>query len=142
MPEGDGMKSDKPKSKYMNYVPSGGGRPKLIINEEGKQMIEVLAGYLCTDEEIADTLQVSVDVLTNKNNRQTFAECKKRGVSKGKVSLRRMQFKLAEKNAGMAIFLGKQYLGQSDVVKDKQEYEDDGKLTINYDYGSEDDETD
>ena len=25
-----------------------------------------------------------------------------------------MQFKLAEKNAGMAIWLGKQYLGQSD----------------------------
>ena len=29
--------------------------------------------------------------------------------------LRRSQFKLAEKNAAMAIFLGKQYLGQKDI---------------------------
>ena len=28
--------------------------------------------------------------------------------------MRRSQFKLAEKNAAMAIFLGKQYLGQKD----------------------------
>ena len=28
------------------------------------------------------------------------------------ISLRRSQFKLAEKNATMAIWLGKQYLGQ------------------------------
>lgn len=32
----------------------------------------------------------------------------------GKISLRRAQFELAKKNAAMAIFLGKQYLGQSD----------------------------
>lgn len=36
----------------------------------------------------------------------------KRGV--GKISLRRSQWRLAEKNANMAIFLGKQYLGQKD----------------------------
>lgn len=33
------------------------------------------------------------------------------------MSLRRMQWKLAEKNNSMAIFLGKQYLGQKDVVE-------------------------
>ena len=38
-----------------------------------------------------------------------------------------MQWKLAEKNAAMAIFLGKQYLGQ----KDKIEYTDDGMKAIN-----------
>jgi hypothetical protein len=32
------------------------------------------------------------------------------------MSLRRTQFRLAEKSAAMAIFLGKQYLGQSDNV--------------------------
>lgn len=32
----------------------------------------------------------------------------------GKISLRRAQFKLAEKSAAMAIFLGKNYLGQRD----------------------------
>ena len=32
----------------------------------------------------------------------------------GKISLRRSQFRLAEKNANMAIWLGKQYLEQPD----------------------------
>ena len=32
----------------------------------------------------------------------------------GKVSLRRLQFELAKRNAAMAIFLGKNLLGQSD----------------------------
>ena len=33
------------------------------------------------------------------------------------MSLRRIQYKLAEKNTAMAIFLGKQYLGQRDNVE-------------------------
>ena len=35
----------------------------------------------------------------------------------GKISLRRNQFKIAENNASMAIFLGKQYLGQRDNIE-------------------------
>ena len=42
----------------------------------------------------------------------------KRG--KGKISLRRAQFRLAEHNAAMAIWLGKQYLGQREPESDKQ----------------------
>lgn len=34
----------------------------------------------------------------------------------GKISLRRAQFRLAEKNANMAIWLGKQYLRQTDTI--------------------------
>jgi len=37
----------------------------------------------------------------------------KRGL--GNISLRRSQFRLAEKNAAMGIWLGKQYLGQRDI---------------------------
>lgn len=33
----------------------------------------------------------------------------------GRVSLRRAQFRMAMKNVAMAIFLGKQWLGQTDV---------------------------
>ena len=43
----------------------------------------------------------------------------KRGV--GKISLRRHQWRLAEKNANMAIWLGKQYLGQSDTPEQKED---------------------
>ena len=105
---------EKSKNKYFDYVPSGGGRPKMILNANGKTMIEVLAGFLCTDEEIAATLNTTVDTLLNANNKSTFSECKEKGQCKGKVSLRRMQFRLAEKNATMAIFLGKNLLGQTD----------------------------
>ena len=108
------VEDSESKNKYFDFVPSGGGRPKMILNDNGKTMIEVLAGYLCTDEEIAATLNTSVDTLLNQNNKFTFTECKEKGQCKGKVSLRRMQFRLAEKNATMAIFLGKNLLGQTD----------------------------
>ena len=103
-----------PKSDYMDEHPSGGGRPYLTINDRGKKLIETLAGYMCTDEEIANALETTVDTLTNHRNKETFSECKLKGIGKGKVSLRRMQFRLAEKNATMAIFLGKNVLGQTD----------------------------
>ena len=47
------------------------------------------------------------------NFSEVFKE--KRGL--GKISLRRNQFRLAEKSATMAIWLGKQYLGQKDQVE-------------------------
>lgn len=101
-------------SKYLDKVPSGGGRPKLILNTSGCQMVEKLAGLMCTDEEIASILGTTVDTLHNKNNGKTFSEYKKRGFDSGKASIRRFQFKLAEKNSTMAIWLGKQYLKQKD----------------------------
>jgi hypothetical protein len=44
----------------------------------------------------------------------TFDEVYARFADAGLVSLRRAQFNLAKKSASMAIFLGKNYLGQSD----------------------------
>ena len=44
----------------------------------------------------------------------TYQELYDKHSAKGLVSLRRSQFKLAEKQTGMAIWLGKQYLGQHD----------------------------
>ena len=40
------------------------------------------------------------------------------------MSLRRNQFKLSETNVTMAIFLGKQYLGQSDKIETVNSFED------------------
>ena len=91
------------------------GRKKLILNEAGASAVEKLAGLMCTDEEIASVLGVCVDTLTNKNNNKTFSECKKRGQESGKASFRRWQFDTAKRgNATMQIFLGKNYLGQTD----------------------------
>jgi hypothetical protein len=47
----------------------------------------------------------------------TFADTYKSKSQVGKSSLRRAQWKLAEKNASMAIWLGKQYLEQKDIVE-------------------------
>jgi hypothetical protein len=38
----------------------------------------------------------------------------------GKISLRRMQWQLAEKSPAMAIFLGKNHLGQTDKMEQTQ----------------------
>lgn len=109
-------KKQATENKYLDKVSSNGGRPKLILNAEGVNMAELLSGFMCTEEEIASAMSVSVDTLHNANNSKAFTEALKRGQEKGKASLRRTQFKLAEKNASMAIWLGKQYLQQKDEV--------------------------
>lgn len=91
------------------------GRPQKILNEEGAKAVEKLASMMCTDEEIASVLGVSVDTLLNKRNAKTFTEHKERGRNNGKASLRRMQYKAAEAgNSTMLIWLGKQFLDQTD----------------------------
>jgi hypothetical protein len=85
------------------------GRPKKFVDLE---LVEKLAHIQCTHSEIASTLGVSVDTLTRNRH---FAETYKRGAEGGRKSLRRMQFESANKgNVTMMIWLGKQYLGQSD----------------------------
>ena len=95
-----------------------------------KKQFENLCGLQCTLLEICDFFDVEDDTLNSwckKTYGTTFSEVFKQKRGKGQISLRRMQWKLAEKNPTMAIFLGKQYLGQ----KDKIEYTDDGMKAIN-----------
>lgn len=80
---------------------------------------EGLCSIQCTKEEICAILQVSYSTLLRWCNdtygvdfETIFAE-KREG---GKASLRRMQWKQAEKNPTMAIWLGKQYLKQRDNI--------------------------
>ena len=55
----------------------------------------------------------------------SFADAYERYSAGGKISLRRYQWKMAEHNCSMAIFLGKQYLGQSDQQELKVSKSDD-----------------
>lgn len=89
------------------------GRPKKEIDYD---VVEKLANIQCTQEEIASFLELSVRTLQRDDE---FCRVYKKGQENGRMSLRRMQFKLAEKNTAMAIFLGKQYLGQKDVVENE-----------------------
>lgn len=89
------------------------GRPKFQIDYEA---VRKLASIMCTQQEIASFLGCSTDTLLRDKQ---FCDIYKEGKETGKMSLRRMQWKLAEKSYAMAIFLGKQYLGQKDVVENQ-----------------------
>lgn len=85
------------------------GRPKIEINWEDVRKLSLLQ---CTQNEIASFLGVSVDTLLR---RKEFCELYKKGMEEGRMSLRRLQWKKAQDgNTTMLIWLGKQYLGQSD----------------------------
>lgn len=87
------------------------GRPKKEIDYS---VIEKLANIQCTQEEISSFLGISVRTLQRD---EEFCRIYKKGIENGKMSLRRIQYKLAEKNTTMAIWLGKQYLGQTDKIE-------------------------
>jgi len=92
------------------------GRPKKNIDLE---LVEKLAQIQCTQEEIAEVLGVHRSTLLRN---QDFCDTYKKGIEAGKRSLRRMQWKKAsEGSTTMQIWLGKQYLGQSDQADIRQE---------------------
>lgn len=95
------------------------GAPKKTIDYE---TVEKLSAILCTQEEIANYLDLSVKTLQRD---EEFCRIYKKGIDLGRASLRRIQFKQAETNPTMAIWLGKQILGQ----RDKQEVEHSGEVT-------------
>lgn len=118
------MKKDK---LYVDKVKTK-GRPKLVLNEAGIKTVEKLASIMCTDEEIQYLLEVSLDTLNAPHNKEAFQEAKKKGQSKGKSSLRRWQFKCAEKgNATLLVWLGKQYLDQTDKKAEIQTWVGEGQ---------------
>jgi hypothetical protein len=93
------------------------GRPKKHIDQD---MFEKLCSIFCTKLEIADMFNVSEDTLENwckKTYKDTFSAVYKSKSSAGKRSLRRKQFEVAMGgDRGMLIWLGKNYLGQSDKL--------------------------
>lgn len=89
-------------------------RPKKNID---KDIFENLCKYQCTLEEISGIFNCSADTIERwckRTYKERFMDVYGRFSAYGKVSLRRAQFKLAEKSPAMAIFLGKNYLGQRD----------------------------
>jgi hypothetical protein len=92
------------------------GRPRKEIDWK---LFEDLCSLQCTQSEMASVLKVNQDTLRDKARKmykeQDFSEIYKRYSESGKCSLRRYQFAQAKKNATMAIWLGKQWLGQKDA---------------------------
>jgi hypothetical protein len=78
--------------------------------------LEKLCALHPTDSELASWFNVSTKTIERRKSEPAFAEAMERGRARGKLNLRRIQNKMAENNAAMAIFLGKNLLGQSDQV--------------------------
>lgn len=99
-------------------------RPRIELD---KKQFEKLCAMQCTQEEMCGFFDVdenTINAWCKRTYKKGFSEVfrLKRGV--GKVSLRRSQWKLAETNATMAIWLGKQYLGQTDQPAENIDNED------------------
>ena len=116
-------KEDIKSNPYIKLLPSTGGRPAKTLTQDGWNLVATLSQFFATDEEIAVALsdeneQITEDTLKNEYNKETFLEYKNKGKCKGKTSLRSWQWANAKNgNTTMQIFLGKNYLGQSDRVE-------------------------
>lgn len=82
-------------------------------------LFEQLCAVQCTQSEIASMLKVHVDTLrdrTKEHYNEDYSTIYKKYAENGKCSLRRNQFVLSKSNTAMAIWLGKQWLGQKDTA--------------------------
>jgi AraC-like DNA-binding protein len=82
------------------------GRPKIKMDAE---QVEHLAEFGCTTLEIAKFFKCDESTVRKRYKAEMLS-----GREKMKIKLRQIQFKLAESNAAMSIFLGKNYLAQTD----------------------------
>ena len=104
-----------------------GGRPLYPPVIDWKS-IEAMCQIQCTQEEIASVVGCDLDTLQNRCKKEkncSFSDFHKLKREGGKASLRRTQWQMAKTNPSLAIFLGKNYLKQTD----KQEMEFSGSLT-------------
>jgi hypothetical protein len=93
------------------------------------EKITELASICCTNEEIAQICGFSEDTLM-----RNYAELVKNGKAHTHANLRRRQFEILGTNtpqaATMAIWLGKQILGQSDKTESREER--NMSITVHY----------
>ena len=100
------------------------GQKKQAQEKIDQIQFEKLCGLQCTESEIIGYFQVSKDTLIRwcKETYNTdFATIYEQKKGNGKIALRRYQLQQAEKNPTMAIWLGKQYLGQTDKIVSSNE---------------------
>ena len=102
-------------------------RPRIEIDQT---QFENLCKMQCTLQEIAGWFNCSMDTIERwckRTYKKTFQDVYAEKSKAGLISLRRTQFKIAEHNAAMAIFLGKVYLGQRE---NDQPVNEDGGVRI------------
>jgi len=105
-----------------------GGRPKVKM---GLEEVENLSRLNCTMDEIAAYFNVDVRTVQLRAQREpAFRAAMERGQALGRLSIRRQQIRLMEQgNATMAVWLGKQLLGQRDRLEAEVTMKD-GDMTL------------
>ena len=101
------------------------------------EIVKKLCQIQCTRSEIASFFEISDATLVRRCQQDyacDFDTLFKQWSEHGKITLRRNQFRMAETNAALAIWLGKQYLGQSD----KTEFNTEKAFNIKFGYDPED----
>jgi hypothetical protein len=98
-----------------------GGRPQKTIDWEE---FDKLCQLQCTKKEMASFLEVdenTIDAILLREKGVSFSVYFEQKAAGGKRSLRRRQFQAAEEGSpAMLIWLGKQWLGQTDKVETKE----------------------
>ena len=96
-----------------------GAKNGTVGNGIDKRMFEEMCKCMCTHEEICSIFGVSqptLDAWCKKTYGDTFLPISKTFYADTRFSLRRLQIRQAQKSVPMSIWLGKQYLGQTDKI--------------------------
>jgi len=113
------------------------GRPRKTIDWD---MFDRLAYIQCTVEEISFGMGMSSDTIDRaclREREMTFAEYRAIRAQGGKISLRRLQWKAAEKgNAAVLIFMGKNILDQKDTPIIINKIEERRDIVYDIEFGS------
>lgn len=97
-------------------------RPRKEID---KKEFESLLFIQCTlaevtayfDNKLNGCSEDTIERWCRRTYHKSFADVSREKRDVGKIGLRRLQYRLAEKSVPMAIFLGKNWLGQSDKIE-------------------------
>lgn len=91
------------------------GRPQ---KEFDLKQVEIFGKFRATYQTMAEYFGCSEKTIERRmaDENDDFCRVYKKAFSGAKLKLSENQFKLAEKSAAMAIWLGKQYLGQKDTA--------------------------
>lgn len=108
-------------------------RPRIELD---KKDFESLLAISCTLEEVTAFFdnkldgcsELTVQRWCKREYGKSFEDIAAKKRNLFKISIRRNQLRLSEKSAAMAIFLGKNYLGQKDQVEPEENADD--KVTV------------
>lgn len=104
----------------------------MIIKNYNKEVFEACCKLFATMEDICGIFWCTHKELIawcKQEYNMSFKDVYKHFESDGKISLRRKQMQLAESSASMGIFLGKNYLNQTEVLNIRNMGKEDDPVT-------------